>query len=175
MDVPLEIWRRVQQFIHKLLDIGLIDPGSTQPHLNFRGFQVFGLSGPESIHITLIHGVLRGGSFRFFQLLPHVAGQVFVRCDPSGVIFQCAPLGIVEDDTLQVGGQLVYGLPGQAGHIPQIHTGTFPNGDRQGVHSSIHRSHNLVGLNGTLGEHIRLALEVSIIIQNFQGTQEIVG
>ena len=81
----------------------------------------------------------------------------------------------MEDDTLQVGGQLVYGLPGQAGHIPQIHTGTFPNGDRQGVHSSIHRSHNLVGLNGTLGEHIRLALEVSIIIQNFQGTQEIVG
>ena len=52
------------------------------------------------------------------------------------------------------------------------HGGTV--GD-QGVHSSIHRSHNLVGLNGTLGEHIRLALEVSIIIQNFQGTQEIVG
>ena len=81
----------------------------------------------------------------------------------------------MEDDASQIGGQLVYGFPGQAGHVPQVYTGPFPNGDRQGVHSSIHRSHNLVGLNGTLGEHIRLALEVSIIIQNFQGTQEIVG
>ena len=175
MDVTLEVGRRVLQLVHELLDIGFVYPCGTQPHLNFRSFQVFGLGSPEGFHIALIHRVLRGGIFRFFQLSPHIAGEIFVSRDPSGMIFQRAQLGIVEDDASQIGGQLVYGFPGQAGHVPQVYTGPFPNGDRQSFHSGVHRGSDLMGLNSALAEHIRLALKVSIVVQNFQSAQEIVG
>ena len=81
----------------------------------------------------------------------------------------------MENDSLQIGGQCIGGLPGKAGHIAQIHASPFPNGDGQGFHGGIHRGDNLVGLNGTLGKHICLALEISVIVQNFQSAQEIVG
>ena len=45
LNITTGIVRRIQQFLHKLLNILLVDPGCTQTHIDFRCFQVFGLGG----------------------------------------------------------------------------------------------------------------------------------
>lgn len=64
VDGSAEIIGGVQQFIHKLLNIGFVNPGGTQPHLDFRGFQVLGLGGPEGVHVASVHRVLCGSRYR---------------------------------------------------------------------------------------------------------------
>ena len=75
--------RRLEQLIHKLLDIPLIQPGGPQAEVNLRGGQVLGLGGFQRLHIgaqpvffpfgqRVQHGL---GST---QLLPHVPGEVFI-------------------------------------------------------------------------------------------------
>ena len=66
------------------------------------------------------------------------------------------------------------GFTGQLGHILHIHPGFFRNGNGKGFAGGVHRSDCLVGLDGTFGEHIRLALQFSVLVQHFQRTQEIV-
>ena len=117
------------------------------------------------------------------QLLPDVAGQVLVGGLPSGV-----PLavkvegprgGVLEDDTLEVLDHLLnlFRAPAaqELGHVPQVHAGFLPDGDRQGLGGRVHRRDRLGPLDGALGEHIRLALQAALVVQNFQGAQEAVG
>ena len=81
----------------------------------------------------------------------------------------------MEDNAPEIGGQFLDGLPGQRGHEPQIHAGPLRNGDCQGFTGSIHRGDNPVGLNGAFGKHIRLALEIAVIVHDFQSAQEEIG
>ena len=81
----------------------------------------------------------------------------------------------MEDNAPEIGGQFLDGLPGQRGHEPQIHAGPLRNGDCQGFTGGIHRGDYPVGLDGAFGEHIRLALEIAIIVHDFQSAQEEIG
>ena len=109
------------------------------------------------------------------QLAAHIAGQVFV----GGHIMGCAVLSQLsrhtEDHALQLGGQFLRGFSSQLRHICHIHTGFFRDGDSQGFAGGIHRSYRLMGLDGPFGEHIRLALQPAVLVNDFQGAEQIVG
>ena len=63
---------------HKLLDNVRVQPCCTQPHINFRCLQIFGLCLGQCIHVD---GKLRvgfGGELRHPQLCPNIARQVLV-------------------------------------------------------------------------------------------------
>ena len=127
LDIALEIKRRVEGLIHKLLDVLFIDPGSAQAHLNLRRIQVFGLGSGKSLHIDCKGRVLLCGPLCLTQLAPHIAGQVFVGCYimESAVFLQLPRY--TEDHALQLGGQFVAALAGQLRHIRHIDTGFFGN------------------------------------------------
>ena len=80
-----------------------------------------------------------------------------------------------EDHALQLGGQFVAGLASQLRHIRHIHTGFLRDGDGKGFTGGIHGFHRLVWLDGTLGEHIRLALQLSVLVNDFQRAEQIVA
>jgi hypothetical protein len=101
VDGSAEIIGGVQQFIHKLLNIGFVNPGGTQPHLDFRGFQILGLGGPEGVHVASVHRVLRRNCFRLPELLPDIAGQILVRCYPAHAVLCIAEGGVMENHTPQ--------------------------------------------------------------------------
>ena len=74
----------------------------------------------------------------------------------------------MEDNAPQLRCQFLGGFPGETGHIFHVHICFFRNGKGQGFTGSIHRGDNPVGLNGAFGEHIRFALEVPVIVHDFQ-------
>jgi len=80
-----------------------------------------------------------------------------------------------EDHALQLGSQFVAGLIGQLRHIRHIHTGSLRDGDSKGFTGGIHGVHRLVGLDGALGEHIRLAFQLAVLVNDFQRAEQIVA
>ncbi len=80
-----------------------------------------------------------------------------------------------EDHALQFGSQFVAGLIGQLRHIRHIHTGSLRDGDGKGFTGGIHGVHRLVGLDGALGEHIRLAFQLAVLVNDFQRAEQIVA
>ena len=54
-------------------------------HLNLRSVKVFRLGGTQCLHVGQIAGAVNGGVLRLPQLLPDVAGEVFVRRLPVAV------------------------------------------------------------------------------------------
>ena len=73
----------IKGFIHKLLDIGFVDPGGTQTDFNFRSIQVFGLGSTESFHIDHVSRIIHCRSFRLPQFLSDITGKILVRSLPS--------------------------------------------------------------------------------------------
>ena len=80
-----------------------------------------------------------------------------------------------EDHTLQFSGQFFFCFSGKLAHIAHIHAGFFRDGHRQRFTCRIHHSHCLMGLDGPFGEHIRLALQLSVLINDFQRTEQVIG
>ena len=52
LDAPAKIIRRLKGLHHKLLDIGLVNPGRTQADLDFRSVQVFGLCPFQRFYVV---------------------------------------------------------------------------------------------------------------------------
>ena len=80
-----------------------------------------------------------------------------------------------EDHALQLGSQFVAGLTGQLRHICHIHTGSLRDGNGKGFTGGIHGFHRLVGLDGPFGEHICLALQLAVLVNDFQRAEQIVA
>ena len=80
-----------------------------------------------------------------------------------------------KDHALQLGGQFVAGLASQLRHIRHIHAGFLRDGDGKGFTGGIHGVHRLVGLDGALGEHIRLAFQLAVLVNDFQRAEQIVA
>ena len=84
---------------------------------------------------------------------------------------------IFEDDAGQVLHDLgdVLSAAHELGHKLQVHPGPLSDGNGKGLGGGVHMGHGPVGLDGALGEHIRLALQIPGIVQNLQGTEQVVG
>ena len=80
-----------------------------------------------------------------------------------------------EDYALQLSGQFFFCFSGKLAHIVHIHAGFFRDGHRQCFTCRIHHSHRLMGLDGPLGEHICLAFQLSVLVDDFQRTEQVIG
>ena len=165
------IQRRLQQLEHELLNVLFVDPRCAEAHLDLRSVKVFGLCGAQCLHVGQIAGAVNGGVLRLPQLLPDVAGEVFVRRLPVAVN------RVEEDDAIQLVDDVVLAFAGELGHIRHIHAGFFPNGQSEGFCGGIHGIHAALLLDGALGEHIRLAFELGLvlIVQHLKGAEQIIG
>ena len=175
LNVALEIKRGVEGLVHKLLDIFLVNPGSAQTHLDLRRIQVFGLGGGKGFHIDCKGRVLLCRTLRLTQFAAYIAGKVFIRSHIMGCAVFLQLSRYTEDHALQLSGQFFFCFSGKLAHIAHIHTGFFRNGHRQCFTCRIHGSHRLMGLDGALGEHIRLVLQLSVLVDDFQCTEQVIG
>ncbi len=78
MDLISGIARGPERFVHELPDVLRVHPIRTQPDGNFRSVQVPRLYSFQGADVDLIGGVSTCRSLRYFQLLPDIAGEVFV-------------------------------------------------------------------------------------------------
>ena len=183
LDLSAQIAGRFKGFVHELLDVLLVKPCRTQPHLNFTGLQVLWLGGNQGIHISGKERVVRCHALRGAELLPDVAGEIFVRRLPAlrpmlAAVLQVkwAAVGFLVNDALQILNDLRDFLAAahEGGHEVEIDAGFFSDADSKGFTGGIHRIYAALLLDGALVEHIRLALQLSVVIQHFQRTQEVV-
>ena len=65
--------------LHELLDIVRADPCGTQPDLDLRGIQVFGLDTDEAVHIDLVIRIPHCKLPGYGQLLPYISRKVLIR------------------------------------------------------------------------------------------------
>ena len=80
-----------------------------------------------------------------------------------------------EDYALQLSGQFFFCFSGKLAHIVHIHAGFFRDGHRQCFTCRIHHSHRLMGLDGPLGEHICLTFQFTVLVDDFQRTEQVIG
>ena len=158
-----------------MLDIFLVNPGSAQTHLNLRRIQVFGLGGGKSFHIDCKRRVLLCGPLRLTQFAAYIAGEVFISSHIMGCAVFLQLSRYTEDYALQLSGQFFFCFSGKLAHIVHIHAGFFRDGHRQCFTCRIHHSHRLMGLDGPLGEHICLAFQLSVLVDDFQRTEQVIG
>ena len=83
--------------------------------------------------------------------------------------------GNAEDNAGQLGGNRGFVLAAEPGHVWQIHVRTLVHGHSQRLNRSLSVLNRAVRLDGTLGEHVRLALYPAIFVQNLQRAQEVVA
>jgi len=116
------------------------------------------------------------------QLFPHIAGQKFL----SGDIGVCRQIklrrtdllrrktaaDIPVDDPGQLPDQFLLAFSGAFRHKAEIDLRFFGKRYCQGFGGGVHRGHRLMGLNGPLGEHIRLACKIALVIQHLQRAQQ---
>ena len=159
--------------MHKLLNVGFVNPGCTQPHIDFGCVQVLGLYLAQSLHVGTVQVAHRRRLFGVPQLLTDISGQVFICGHILGL--SMGEVRNPENDTFQLLCQVVLGFAGELLHVSHVHTGPFGNGYGQSVAGGIHGQHRLMGLNGSPGEHIRFTLQLAVLVDNLQGAQEVIG
>ena len=126
-DIPLCVIGCVKQLVHELLDNLDGEPVGSQPHGDLAGGQIYRLHPLQGLHVGgIILRVEFGAPPCPFQLLPHVAGKIFVG---GKILFLCVATipvhGVQEDHAGQVGVYLLFGLAGQLHHKGHIHLGLF--------------------------------------------------
>ena len=75
---------------------------------------------------------------------------------------------IPKDHAREVCFQLLLSFAGQLGHIRHIHTGFLGDRNGEGFAGGVHACYRHMGTDGALGEHIRLAFKVAILVQHLQ-------
>ena len=61
------------------------------------------------------------------------------------------------------------------GHIRQIHLGPFRYGQGQRFHGGVHMLHDLLLADGPFRKHVRFPLQIAVLVQDFQGAEQIIG
>ena len=79
-----------------------------------------------------------------------------------------AVLRVTEDDAVQVLQDGLLRLPGEPHHEGHIHLGLLGQGDGQSLRGGVHGGDDHLLLDGTLGEHIRLAGKPALVVQHLQ-------
>ncbi len=173
-DVPLSIAGRVQKLIDELLDDLRREPGCAQTHKDFTGGQVFGLHLFQRLHMDgEVLGIHLGRPFCPRQLLPYIAGEILV----GHQVFRLGAVpipthGVQEDDAFQLLIEFRFRLAGQGTHIVHVDPGFLRHRHRKGFTGGVNGSYRHMGLDRPLGEDVRLAFQLAVIIQNLQCGEE---
>ena len=174
-DVRLGVVGGAEQFKHKPGHIPGGEPGSAQPHGNLAGGQIHRLHGFQRLCVDTEPAVGLCGLLCLPQLLPHIAGKVFVCRHIDGMAFRIFHAGKLEYHPVQFFYQGRFVFSGQAGHVGDIDSSFFCQGKGQGFRCGIHTGNIEFLLDGAFGEHIRLADEVTIAVCNLQRRQQEIG
>ena len=83
---PPEIERRLQQFLHKLLNVLWTDPCSAQPHFDLRSVQILGLCAAQRFEVgkdalPFFHRQEVSNDLRIAEFFTNIAGEIFICCD----------------------------------------------------------------------------------------------
>ena len=159
----------LKSFHHELLHDGGVEPCSTQTHINFGCFQIFGLRFFQCFHVDLELRAAFCSKLRHTQLIAHIAGKVFVRSLPTSFRVVCISGRIFENHTRQFSGDalIVTGYTKQVSHVGQVNFAMLANGHRQCFARGIHACDNTFWANRPLGEHIRFAFQLLVFVQVF--------
>ena len=111
--------RRLQKLHEKILNVFRRYPGGTQPHSNFAGVEVLRLYLLQRLHIDLIVRDGRSGQPGNGQLLPHIAGKIFV----SRQINRFGLLRVAEDNAGQIAYNFVLRFSRDLCHVGKVHAG----------------------------------------------------
>ena len=169
MNHPMQIHRRREGFEHKVLNHRLVQPRCPQPHVDFGSIQILGLRGFQSGYVRKIQGILRCCLHRLPQFLPHIARQIFVGSHINVLIRNR------ENNAVQFLGQLFRLNARQLRHVGQVNPRFLRNGDGQRFRRCIDVHNGRLLANCPLGEHIRLACQSALLIEDFQRAEQIIG
>ena len=166
---PLRAARCPQRFKDKPADIFGVQPCSAQPDGDFAGGEVGGLHPRQRLGVDLILRVLFCLTLGNRQFLTHIAGEVFI----CGQVFLMPIVfagvsRVQEHHAGQLRKQRFLILAGELAHIRHVHMGFLPDGQRQRLHRRVYLFSGFVTADGALGEQVRLAFQVPVLVQNFQ-------
>ena len=181
INTSTQIVRRFKGLHHKLLNVGLVNPCCTEADLNLGGIKVFGLRRFQSSYIVrnlvAVLGIIR----QHFQC-PLIVGELFTDITGQKIIGSSPSVRAVGlsvevhiDNATQIVCQFVLGFASKRGHILHIHTGFLSDRDCQSFRGGVNGGYNFARLDCALCEHIRLAFEIVVLIEHFQGAEQIVG
>ena len=116
------------------------------------------------------------------QLFPHVAGQKFlggdigvdrkVKLRRGNFLRRKTAADIPVNDPGQLLYQFLLAFSGAFRHKGEIDLRFFRKRYRQRLRSRVHLRHRHIGPDGPLGEHIRLAGKIALVIQHLQRAQQ---
>ena len=161
--------------MHELLIDTFVNPRCAQTDVDLRCIQVLRLDGFKGSNVGSKTGIVLRSCLGVSQLLAHVAGEVFICCHiPKRLVSLCR-FWQREDHSGQFLREIFFRFSGQLRHVGHIHADTLGNRHSQRFHGGVHMVDGTLLLDGALGKHIRLTLELLLIVQHFQRTQEVVG
>lgn len=161
----------LEQLIHKLLHILRVYPVRPQPDGDFRRVQIFGLHSGKGVDIDVKSRIVLRCHFRDVQLFPHIAGEIFV----SGLVKGRFPEWHTKNLALQFVDDFLLSFAGKPSHKGNVNPRPLPDGNLQSLSRGVNMGDFLPREDGTLGKHIRFADEFAIVVQDFQGAEQIVG
>ena len=126
----------------------------------------------QRLHVDLIVRVRCGSQLGNGQLLPHIAGKIFV----SWQINRLGLLRVTEDNAGQIADDFVLRFSRDLRHVGKVHAGLLRQAQYQRFIGGVHMVHHLGRVDGPLREHIRLAPVMTLAVDVLQrAEQEIPG
>ena len=122
----------------------------------------------QRLHVDLIVWVRCGGQPGNSQLLPHIAGKIFV----SRKINRLGLLRVTEDNTGQIADDFVLRFSRDLCHVGKVYTGLLGQAQHQRFIGGVHMVHHLGRADGPLREHIRLAPVMALAVDVLQRAQQ---
>ena len=163
------VFRRLQQFIDKLLIVFGIKPCCTDLHINIAGFQRFRHCLFQRRYIYIEIRIVFRSFFRFQQLFPDISRQVFA-CRQISVF--C--MRNFENLAGEIMFQFIFCHSRQAAHIVKIHSCLFCYRKRK----SFQRGFNVFNCfrrnDGTLEEDIGFFFQFCFVIVLFQACNKVI-
>ena len=190
LDIPLSAPTGLQKLEDERLYILFRNPGRAQPDADFGCGQVLGLyllqggyghgQGVGQLVLARCPKLFLYGSVGG-QLPTHVPGQKLVRRNERELLeieeiravkARIPGPYIPEHQAGQFRFQFLLGLAGQLGHVGQVRLRLLGEGNGQRLRRRVHMGDLGAGADGPLGEHIRLSLQLTVLIQNLQRTKQ---
>ena len=176
LDTAAEIIRCFKSLIHELPDDVRVQPGCAETDINLRSVQILRLRLFQCSHVGLKERIAFRRDPGKLQLVPHISGQVFIRCLPAFINLNFRHR-ILEDDSRQLRDDFPV-FPRrtkQLRHIRQVHPALLTDGNRQRLARRVHLRHLPFRTDGALREHVRLALQFAVLVDILQRTEQIIG
>ena len=142
---------------------------------NFGCRKVFRLNASQRVHVDLVTGVLLSEYFSRGQLFAYITREIFFAGLIQWLTGSCRFAGNAKHHAGQFLQQFITGFAGQLFHIGQIYTGTLLDRQHESLAGGFYMVNHLVWPDGSFSKHIRLRLEIAIVVVNLQRAKQAVS